>query len=120
MGVVHIGSSSRYDACSCPMSVEAPVPQGNPDPANYQIIDTLTIGNFLIVEIRYPDCKNYEGKKILVYEGVPWLQLREQKLLDPHFSANKNFKSPVARFEPTDRGWRMAETFAKAMMEKKK
>ncbi len=88
-------------------------PLGNPDPDNYRIIDTLTIGNMLIAEIQYPDCKNYEGRKILVYENMSSKQLRAQRLIDPHFSKNKDYKSPVARFEPTDRGWKMAESFAK-------
>jgi len=115
-------SRDRYDECSCPKPVyEAPVVvhPGNPDPANYQLVDTLTIGNFLIVEIKYPNCKNYEGRKILVYEGVTWQKLRSQKLIDPHFSANKKFISPIARFEPTDRGWRMATVFVKNWSERK-
>lgn len=88
-------------------------PTGNPNPAKYKIIDTLTFGNMLIVEIHYPDCNNYEGKKILVYEGITASELREQKLIDPHFSENVKFRSPVARFEPTQKGWKMAESFAK-------
>jgi hypothetical protein len=89
------------------------VPKGNPSPSNYKILETLTFGNMLIVEIQYPDCNNYEGKKILVYEGVTISQLKKQKLIDPHFSENKDFYSPVARFEPTQKGWKMAESFAK-------
>ncbi len=89
------------------------VPKGNPSPSNYKILETLTFGNMLIVEIQYPDCNNYEGKKILVYEGITISQLKKQKLIDPHFSENKNFYSPVARFEPTQKGWKMAESFAK-------
>ena len=95
------------------------IPPGNPDPAKYKIIDTLTVGHILIVEIVYPDCKNYEGKKILVYENMTADQLRKQKYIDPHFSKNAKYKSPIARFEPTDRGWRMAESFAKMWMMKK-
>ena len=30
--------------------------------------------------------------------------------IDPHFSDNKKYHSPIARFEPTDRGWEMALT----------
>lgn len=109
---IHLFSSDNY-----PKEISIfppPILPGNPDPANYTIIDTLTIGNLLIVEIKYPSCHNYEGKKILVYEGVSWRKLREQELIDPHFSNNKKFLSPIARFEPTEKGWRMAETFAKA------
>ena len=65
----------------------------------------------LIVEIQYPDCINYEGKKILVFENVEYSDLMKQGSIDPHFSDNKKFKSPIARFSPTERGWQMAEVF---------
>jgi hypothetical protein len=87
---------------------------GNPDPNNWTIMRTMEIGNFLILMIQYPDCKNYEGKKILVYEGVKLDELKKQKKIDPHFSDNRNFKSPVARFEPTDHGWNLAMFFCTA------
>jgi len=80
----------------------------NPDPANYEILATKEIYDFLIVKIRYPDCTNYEGKKILVYYGVSMEDLDAQRLIDPHFSDNKNFFSPIARFEPTKRGLKLA------------
>ena len=63
MGIKLI-SSVEYDVYK-----DVPTP-GNPNPANYKIISTLKIGNILIAEIVYPDCKNYEGKKILVFEGI--------------------------------------------------
>ena len=43
---------------------------GGPQPRRFNIIDTLSIGKYLIVTINYPDCKNYEGNKILVYENI--------------------------------------------------
>ncbi len=42
----------------------------NPNPLNYKIINYSHEGRFLVVLIEYPDCTNYEGKKILVYEGI--------------------------------------------------
>jgi hypothetical protein len=68
------------------------------------------------VEIRYPDCKNYEGKKIMVYEKTNITQLVSQRKIDPHFSNHPNFRSPVARFEPTPKGWDMAKVFCAAML----
>ncbi len=124
MGIKLFGSSSdaRYCRASCDAvpSTAPPVPSGNPDPAKFEVIDTLGIGDYLIVEIRYPDCKNYEGRKIMVYKGTDWESLKKQKLIDPHFSDHPKFRSPIARFEPTDSGWRMAEIFVKAMVERKK
>lgn len=81
------------------------IPAGNPDPKNYKFLDTFQIGKYLIVEMLYPDCKNYEGKKILVYKDVTFKELQKQKLIDPHFSDNRKFRSPIARFEPSQRGF---------------
>ena len=33
--------------------------------------------------------------------------LINQKTIDPHFSDNYKYHSPVARFEPTEEGWEM-------------
>lgn len=116
MGLNFVCSSDSYPSDKYAYK-EVPIDAlPNPNPSNYKIIDTLTVGNFLIVEIVYPDCKNYEGKKILVYEGVTWQQLRSQKLIDPHFSNKPGYFSPIARFEPTKRGFVLAERFARACM----
>lgn len=77
----------------------------NPDPSNYKIIDKTTIGNYLILLINYPDAKNYEGNKVLLFENVTLSQLEKQGSIDPHFAENKKFFSPIARFEPTQKGW---------------
>lgn len=91
-------------------------PDGNPNPNNWKLLQAKEIGSYLILEMQYPDCLNYEGKKILVFEGIKLIDLVNQKLIDPHFfPANKKFKSPIARFEPTPRGWMMAEVFATQM-----
>lgn len=89
-------------------SYTTPAPQGNPDPSKWEIGYHKAIGKFLVVAIRYPDCNNYEGKKILVYENVTIDELKAQGKIDPHFSEDKKYKSPFARFEPTDRGLMMA------------
>lgn len=86
---------------------------GNPNPSRYKILKEETVGSFLIVDIQYEDCKNYEGRKILVFKDVTFIDLVNQKLIDPHFCDNDKFISPVARFEPTERGWEWAKLFAK-------
>lgn len=86
----------------------------NPDPANYEIVLAEEVGRFLVLKIHYPDCTNYEGNKILVFEGIKPLDLLRQKLIDPHFFVNKKIASPIARFVPTPEGWNMAIRFAKA------
>jgi len=76
----------------------------NPKPDNYNIVRSLVVNERLIIEIKYHDCTNYEGCKIMVYECT-LDDLKKQKLIDPHFCNNRNYFSPIARFEPTKQGW---------------
>ena len=79
----------------------------NPNPKNYTILRNRVIGRRLLLEIQYHDCTNYEGKKILIFECT-LVDLIKQKLIDPHFCENKDYFSPIARFEPTEEGWENA------------
>ena len=114
-------SSSTYDKPKVvyqtieklvPVSVPAPP---NPNPLNYQIVNSIEEGGFLIILIQYPDCTNYEGRKILVYKGVDKARLVLQGSIDPHFSENKTKHSPIARFVPTIEGWEMAIKLVKVL-----
>jgi hypothetical protein len=112
-----IGSSSRYNqpakmSYSKYESYSPPPKLPNPDPNNYKLIEVKEINNFLVVKIKYIDCTNYEGTKILVYKDVKLIQLINQKLIDPHFCDDKKWISPVARFVPTKEGWDMAIALA--------
>jgi hypothetical protein len=89
----------------------------NPDPKNYRILLSEKIEDYLIVKIKYPDCTNYEGIKILIFKDIEIKDLIGQGIIDPHFSDNEEFYSPVARFVPTDEGMKMARKFCRAMME---
>jgi len=79
----------------------------NPRQDNYTVIRNKVVGEFLIIELKYHDCTNYEGRKIMVYKCT-LNNLMKQKLIDPHFSNNNNYFSPIARFEPTEQGWNNA------------
>ncbi len=87
----------------------------NPDPENFQIKNTFIVkGKCQVFLVDYPDCTNYEGRKIIVVgdseEGESYMH-GEIDFLDPHFCENAEF--PVlARFEPTERGWNWAIKFA--------
>jgi hypothetical protein len=87
----------------------------NPNLKNFEISRSLQIGNFLVIKIIYSDCYNYEGNKILVFEGVTLIKLLKQEIIDPHFSDKAQYYSPIARFVPTDEGWYMAKVFAENM-----
>jgi hypothetical protein len=67
------------------------------------------VGRYLLVQVRYPDCTNYEGNKILLYENCTVNQLVAQGSLDPHFSENTDYHTPVARFAPTNEWWGRAK-----------
>lgn len=85
----------------------------NPNPKNYEIVRYEQVNDHLAIEIRYPDCTNYEGRKVMVYRNVDLDQLRAQGAIDPHFANNPKFISPFARFEPTDKGWYEAVCLAR-------
>jgi len=123
MGVWKPGFSSR---CGCGQSVVgyvSPVRETvkvivqqptlpNPDPSRFLVLRTEECGRFLVALVEYPNCTNYEGKKIMVFQDTDEAVLRTAKRLDPHFCDGDHL-SPLARFEPTERGWRLAVAFAK-------
>jgi hypothetical protein len=118
MGVYKPGS-----ACKCNCNPRAIVKEKvierviekelpNPNPENFQIIGWEDHGGeYIIAEIMYPNCENYEGRKICIYEGINHKELTKQKFLDPHFCDDDTHLSPIARFEPTERGREMAQMF---------
>jgi hypothetical protein len=85
----------------------------NPQPNNWKIIKTEEIAPFLIIKIKYPNCINYEGEKIMVYRSS-LVDLINQQLIDPHFMDDKKWISPIARFVPTEDGWKMAKRFVES------
>ena len=92
-------------------------PNNNPNPKNFKIIKALNIGEYLILHVSYPDAKNFEGRKILVYKGFndSGVLLGElNNSLDPHFS--DKIISPIARFTPTEEGAKMAIAFVEMLV----
>jgi hypothetical protein len=86
-------------------------PFGNPNPKRYSLLRWGAHCGWLVLWVNYPDCTNYEGNKILVFQGCTLADIAAQGAIDPHFSESKTFISPVARFEPTERGWKWALGF---------
>lgn len=95
-------SASKFDDKKVSELASKSLP--NPDPNNYSIQGSSEKGDYLAILIKYHDCTNYEGKKILVFKAT-LEQLKAQKYIDPHFCDNDKFISPIARFEPTTSGW---------------
>ena len=90
---------------------------GNPDPKNLEIINVTELNGFVIMDIKYIGCKNYEGRKILVYDtSKEDIQKQLDDIgLDPHFSDDLKFISPIARFEPTLEGTIYAVQFCESI-----
>lgn len=89
-------------------SYSSPTVDVNPNPDKWEIHDAVQVGKALVVKIKYPNCINYEGVKILVFKEMTLFGLIKQKKIDPHFFQDKKYVSPIARFEPTDFGWDLA------------
>lgn len=110
MGVIKFFSSSSFDL---PKRNQNVVYQGNPNPKNYKIVRSESVGGNLIILVNYPGCNNYEGNKILLFKGISMDSIVAQGEIDPHFSDNRFKHSPFARFEPTEDGWKIAIETAK-------
>lgn len=85
----------------------------NPDPSNFNIRKYTAVCEHLVVLINYPDAKNFEGEKILLFENTTIEQLRKRKSIDPHFAKNKS--APIARFKPNKQGWDNAIKLARLL-----
>jgi hypothetical protein len=81
-----------------------------PNPKDFNIIRHLIVEDIVIMEIGYPDCNTFEGKKICVYRSQRKWELFDAKELDPHFT--EEIHSPIARFPANDIGWKNAYRFA--------
>ena len=105
-------SRSSCSTSSCRESPSTRSP--NPNPRNFVIQKTEVHGPYVIVEVLYPNCTTFEGKKILVFRGVSRFEIHQARELDPHFCDHVHI-SPVARFVPTEQGWRYARAFCDAL-----
>jgi len=90
----------------------------NPNPKNFNVVRTVTIGKYLVAQVNYPDCTNYEGNKVLVFKNVTLRKFAKLDTIDPHF-CDKHL-APIARFVPTSEGWQMACNFVKLMYERER
>lgn len=114
MGVIkHFSSDSRdykeYKPQEIKIIKEVRV-NSTPDPTNFVLKRLENINGYPILLVNYPGVQNYEGNKILMYPKNFDLSVLKNRI-DPHFFTNGD--SPIARFEPTAYGWKLARTLAK-------
>lgn len=87
---------------------------GNPNKFNWELISFTKVGKAAVVKIHYPDCTNYEGNKIMVYDdAAEAMKLIQTGGVDPHFC--EDHYSPVARFKPDEAGMNIALKFAESL-----
>jgi len=85
----------------------------DPDPFVFKILEQFWLDDYTVVKVNYPNCNQYEGNKILVFKGLTKLQLKQTKHLDPHFLEDSKL---VARFVPTDSGWKNAMAYVRFLV----
>lgn len=96
---------SPFKNCFTNYSVKAP----NPSPSHWTLLDKVEFINSYVLKVKYNNCTNFEGIKIMVYKG----QYVPVKVLDPHFNNTEN--SPIARFKPDMKGWTLAMKLAESL-----
>jgi len=74
----------------------------NPNPYHFKVIDSLESCGLYLVEVEYHGCTTFNGRKLI----LTTIDVSRAPELDPHLLGNGHFV--VARFEPNDRGRRMA------------
>lgn len=89
----------------------------NPSPSNWELLNYWEFPNCFLLEVRYLDCTNFEGHKLLVFDDKEFccnIIYGRALELDPHFSEDARI-SPVARFRPDDRGKTLAIQLCKVL-----
>ena len=93
-------------------NIFAPAP--NPNPGRFKIKKIAQVNNNVVSKIKYIDCTNYEGLKIILFKNVNINNIINLKSIDPHFNKQNDIK-PFARFEPTEEGWSAALLLASSI-----
>ena len=104
MGLNFLGGSS----CAACESTKPP----NPDPSNFVVLQSIQVGIYAILKIKYLDCTNFEGNKICVFKGSDE-HIRLRGIIDPHFFEKSDL---LARFVPTEEGFIMAVKLCNTLM----
>jgi hypothetical protein len=92
-----------------------------PDAEKFEIEEIEEVGRFLVLKVKYPNCKKceYEGSKVMVFCDVTIKDAIKWRRIDPHFRDPKKAKlkteapSPVCRFPANESGWLHALDYAK-------
>lgn len=90
-----------------------------PNPARFIILKYFLDSPYAALLVHYTGCTNYEGKKLLILEGVfDAGQVRNMRMLDPHFTDERHAIRVIARLEPTAHGMKLAEELIRLLKQK--
>lgn len=76
-----------------------------PHPEVFKILDAKQGSKFLYLEVLYPHCTNFEGRKVLLMKDTTIADVCLTKVLDPHFYPENKI---IARFRPDEEGKNLA------------
>lgn len=86
----------------------------DPDPFEFTILKSFSEGGFTLAQVNYHGCINYEGQKILLFrKDIGSLVILDH--LDPHFLETDE-NGLLARFIPTDEGWKLGLGALKSLL----
>lgn len=78
----------------------------NPDPHRFHINRIYEIADVTVVDVTYPNCTTFDGRKILVFDGHCMALLKVARVLDPHFLSSNTL---IARLRPDAAGMRLLD-----------
>jgi hypothetical protein len=100
MGVVGL-SGAKHSSDTCEDYIKLP------NKYKFKILEIFEIEEWTIALVQY-DTTNFEGKKIMLFEGRVKDRLLKADNLDPHFIENSEFVL-LARFRPDKKGKKLLE-----------
>jgi len=104
-----MGINRKHKAGSPPM----------PNPMRFTVLKYFLDAPYAALLVHYVGCTNYEGKKLLILEGVFGdEQVRSLRTLDPHFTDERHAIRVIARLEPTAHGMKLAEELIRLLKQK--
>lgn len=94
-------------SCSKNKGRETNIYPPDPNPFKYEVLEERIVNDKSILLVKYFGCTTFNGLKLILLKR----KYLSKEPLDPHFLSESH---PVlARFEPNDRGWKLAELCAK-------
>lgn len=99
---IHFWGGNSSERTSNALPPCAPTP--DPIPTRFTILKQVDVARKSILLVHYSNCTTFDGKKLLLLDRL-WKDCAQSRL-DPHILGNGH--PVIARFEPSNTGWKMA------------